>query len=127
MGEKHATFETKLLLEKRLGKWTVGWNGTFESEWEGEKFADFQESSGVLAQSFGVGYDLTDALCLGFETVHKTKLEKWSAPAKPQLHVGPSLTFRKKDFSATIGTLFQVSDRRDQASFQTRAIIGIEF
>jgi hypothetical protein len=127
VGERSAAFEGKLLLEKRIGRWVVGWNGVFESEWEGDKFADFQESSGELGQTFGVAYDLTKSLSCGIEAVHKTSLEKWHAPSNPQFHYGPNLTFRRGHFFTSVTGLFQATHRTDEPTFQSRLIVGVEF
>jgi len=126
-GERSAAFEGKLLLEKRIGRWVVGWNGVFESEWEGDKFADFQESSGELGQTFGVSYDLTKSLSCGLEAVHKTSLEKWHAPSDPQFYYGPNLTFRRGHFFTSVTGLFQATQRTGEPSFQSRMIVGIDF
>lgn len=126
-GERSAAFEGKLLLEKRIGRWVIGWNGVFESEWEGDKFADFQESSGELGQTFGIAYDLTKSLSCGLEAVHKTTLEKWHAPGSPQIYCGPNVTFRRGHFFTGLTALFQTTNRTGEPSLQSRLIVGIEF
>lgn len=127
MGERSAALEGKLLLEKRIGNWVIGWNGILESEWEGDRFGDFQESSGEIAQTFGISYDLSKQWSVGAEFVHQLSLQKWSAPANPELYVGPNVTFRKGRFFSTMTALFQVTDRRDEPSVQTRVIVGVDF
>ncbi len=126
-GERSAAFEGKLLLEKRIGRWVIGWNGVFESEWEGDKFADFQESSGELGQTFGIAYDLTKSLSCGVEAVHKTSLEKWHAPRSSQLYCGPNVTFRRGHFFTGLTALFQTTNRTGDPSLQSRLMVGVEF
>lgn len=126
-GERSAAFEGKLLLEKRIRRWVIGWNGVFESEWEGEKFADLQESSGELGQTFGIAYDLNKGFSVGVEAVHKTTLEKWHAPSSPQVYCGPNVTFRKGHFFTGLAALFQTTHRISEPSLQSRLIVGVEF
>lgn len=126
-GERSAAFEGKLLLEKRFGRWVVGWNGVFESEWEGDKFADFQETSGELGQTFGIAYDLTKSFSCGLEAVHKTTLEKWHAPGSPQIYCGPNVTFRRGHLFTAITALFQTTSRTGEPSLESRLMVGVEF
>jgi len=127
VGERSFGIETKLLLEKRLGRWTVAWNGKIEAEWEGDRFADLQEASGELAQSVGVAYDLTKSLSLGAELTHKLPMEKWKGPANSEVYAGPNVTYRKGRFFASVTTLFQTTNKQSAASIQSRAIVGVSF
>jgi len=127
MGERHASLEGKLLLEKRVGKWVLGWNGILESAWSGARFGDFQEAAGELGQTMGLAYDLTEHLSLGAELVHKLPLGSWRAPADAEVYAGPNITFRKGRFFVGATALFQTTDKSTQAAVQMRAILGVEF
>ena len=127
MGDRHTALEGKLLLEKRMGKWVVGWNGILESEWSGERFGDLQEATGELGQTVGLAYDLTDHLSLGAELVHKLPLGTWRTPADAEVYAGPCLTFRKGRFFVGATALFQTTDKPEQATVQLRTIVGVEF
>jgi len=127
MGERHAALEGKLLLEKRVGKWVLGWNGSLESEWSGARFGDFQEATGELGQTMGLAYDLTESLSFGAELVHKLPLGTWRAPADAEVYAGPNITFRKGRFFVAATALFQTTDKSTQAAVQLRSILGVEF
>ena len=127
VGERHLTLEGKLLLEKRMGPWSIGWNGKVEAEWEGDAFGKYDESSGEIAQTLGVAYELNKYLSAGLEAVHELAMEKWHAPANPELYIGPNLSIRKGRFYATSAVLFQTTDRTEQARMQVRLITGISF
>ena len=127
VGERHATLEGKLLLEKRIGQWVVGWNGILESEWEGDRFGDLQESAGELSQTAGVSYDLTKNISLGAEIVHKMPLGKWHGVANAEVYAGPNVTVRKGRFYSTLTALFQATDKTSQAAIQIRSIVGVDF
>lgn len=127
LGERSAAIEGKLLLEKRIGKWTVGWNGTVEAEWEGHHFGNLQTASGELNQSLGVAYDLTRRLSVGAELLHEVPLERWKAAGMLPLWVGPNVTYRRSHYFASLTTLFQTTQRVEEARLQTRLIVGIEF
>jgi hypothetical protein len=126
-GDRSAGLETKLILEKRFGKWVLGWNASLEAEWEGERLGDLHDSTGELNQSLGIGYDLAPWVTVGVEMLQIVPLEKWHAPANTSLYAGPSATFRHKNFRATIATLFQTTDRTSEPSMQLRTILGLEF
>jgi len=127
MGERHTTLEGKLLLEKRVGKWVVGWNGILESEWSGERFGAMQEATVELGQTVGLAYDLSDHFSLAAELVHTWSLGNWRTPADAEVYAGPSLTFRKGRFFVGATALFQTTDKREQAAVQLRTIVGVEF
>jgi hypothetical protein len=127
IGERSTALETKLILEKRLGAWTLGWNGSLEATWDGERVGDLQESAGELSQSVGIAYDVLPGLSLGVEALHVLPLEKWHAPSQSELYAGPSMTYRQKHFRATLAALFQTTERTEEPALQLRTIFGIEF
>lgn len=127
MGDRSSGVETRLILEKRFGKWILGWNASLEAEWEGNRAGDLHDSTGELNQSIGIGYDVAPWVTVGLEMLQIVPLEKWHAPANTSLYAGPSATFRHKNFRATIATLFQTTDRTSEPSVQLRSIIGLEF
>ena len=127
MGERSTTLEAKLILEKRFGKWVLGWNGALEAAWEGERFGDLQASTGELTQSIGLGYDICPCLTIGLEALHTLPLDRWHGPSNAELYAGPSVTFRQKHFRVTLGALFQTTNRTEEPSAQLRTIVGIEF
>lgn len=127
LGDRSAGLETRLILEKRLGKWVLGWNATVEAEWEGKRLGDLHDSTGELSQSVGIGYDLAPWVTVGVEMLQILPLEKWHAPANTSLYAGPSATLRHRNFRATIATLFQTTDLTSEPSVQLRTILGVEF
>jgi len=126
LGDRMLKLEGKLILEKRVGRWSAVWNGTVESEWEGDRFGAFQESSGELEQTLAVGYDVTKKLSLSLEAVQAFPIPEWQRASKSGVYVGPSMSFRSKGFYTTFATLFQTTNRSDEPSLQARLIFGID-
>ena len=127
MGDRSANLEGKLLLEKRIGRWTFAWNGALEAVWDGKEFGDLLMASGELSQSAGLSYEITKSFSLGAEVLHELPLGKWHGPANAEVYVGPNVTIHKGRFFATLSTLFQTTDKRTEQSVQGRAIVGIRF
>ncbi len=127
VGERSVAAEGKLILEKRFGHWVLGWNGAIEAEWEGDRFGDLQESTGELTQSIGIAYDIAPCLSVGLEALQKMPLERWHAPANAEVYAGPSMTFSRRHFRATVAALFQATDHPSEPSMQLRTVLGIEF
>lgn len=126
LGDEMLKLEGKLILEKRVGRWSTVWNGTVESEWEGDRFGAFQKSSGELEQTLAVGYDLTKRLSLSLEAVQAFPIPEWQRASRSEVYVGPSMSFRTKGFYATFATLFQTTNRSEAPSLQARLIFGID-
>jgi len=127
VGDRSAALEGKLILEKKFGKWIVGWNGSLEAEWAGNRLGDLHDPAGELKQSLGIAYDTTPWATVGVEMLHTVPLHNWHGPADASLYAGPSATFRHKNFRATVAALFQTTDRNAEPSMQLRTILGLEF
>ena len=123
-GPELAVLEGKLLVQANLGKWVLGWNGTIEAEWEGERY---DEAKGEFEQSFGASYQFTPALLAGFELLHEVEYKDWSRWSDHTVYAGPNLSFRTTRWWITLTPLFQLTNVGNEADFQLRMIFGFDF
>ena len=123
-GDELLEVETKLILQKNIGQTIFVWNGTFEAEWEGERY---DEDKAVLEQTFGVSYQVVPQLTIGGELIHEVEYEDWDHWGDHVAYLGPNVSYRQKQWWMTIAPLFQVTDVSEEPNFQTRMIFGIDF
>ena len=58
-GPEELELESKIILQKNLGRFVVAYNGTLEAKWEGDRL---EERGGEFSQSLGVSYEVSPAL-----------------------------------------------------------------
>jgi hypothetical protein len=123
VSDEELSLEGKLLLQKNFGPLTAVYNFVVEAEWED----DFEESKGVVENTFGLSYQLKPSLLFGVEALHEVEFEDWSEAGDHVFYAGPNLSFRKGGFFATVAGLFQVTDVAGEPDTQLRIIAGIHF
>lgn len=116
--------ESKLILQKNLGRFVIGYNGTLEAAWEGDQL---RERAGEFSQSFGVSYEITPAWLVGAELLHEIDLPEWREAEKSVIYGGPNVSSRHGNWWATVTPLVQLTDRPGEVDFQTRLIFGLSF
>ena len=124
IGDELLALEAKLLVEKHMGPFVVIYNFIFEPEWEGE---DFDEDKLELGNTFGVSYQISPQWSVGAELVHEIELADWNTWEDHVVYFGPNVAFRGKGWWVTITPMFQVTDVANEANFQTRLLLGIDF
>jgi len=124
LGDELFVLEGKIILQKNLGKWVFGWNGTIEAEWEGSSFS---EDKGEFEQSLGGSYQFTPKLLAGFELLHEIEYADWSDWQDHVLYLGPNLSYRSENWWITATPLFQVTDVGSEANVVLRLIFGVDF
>jgi hypothetical protein len=85
--------ESKVILQKNLGPFVLGYNATLEATWEGDRL---EERAGELAQSFGVSYEISPAWLLGAEFLHEIDIPDWSKAADSIVYGGPNVSYRRE-------------------------------
>jgi hypothetical protein len=123
-GPEELELESKVILQKNIGRFVIAYNGTLEAKWEGERL---EERGGELAQSFGVSYEVSPALLVGAELLHEIDIPDWSRAEDSILYGGPNLSYRRGDWWATVTPLAQLTNVSSEVDFQTRLIFGFSF
>lgn len=123
-GPEELELESKIILQKNIGRFVVAYNGTLEAKWEGDRL---QERGGELAQSFGISYEVTPRFLLGAELLHEIDLPDWSDAGDSIVYGGPNLSYRRGNWWATITPLVQLTDLASEVDVQTRLILGFSF
>ena len=124
LGDEKFVLEGKILAQKDIGAWTVGYNATFEAEWEGDSY---EQDKAEVAQSLGVSYQIDPTLSVGAELLHEVEFDDWEETGHNILYFGPNAAYRADGWWATVTQLFQISDQDGEADFQTRLIFAIDF
>lgn len=124
VGDEKFVLEGKLLLQKNFGPWIVAWNGILEAEWEDQGFVD---TKAVLAQTFGVSYQLHPSFAVGGELVHEVEYSQWKDWQQPTVYIGPNATYRGDGWWVGVTPLFQATDVNSEADYQVRLLFGIDF
>jgi hypothetical protein len=109
-GEHALSVEGKLLLQKNIGPFTIGYNAILESEWEGERFGHFDEENGEFAQTFGISYDITKRFSVGIEALHEVELPDWRDSAPSLVYAGPNASVRFSRSYLSVAGIFQLTD-----------------
>ena len=123
-GDEVLEVEGKLLLQKNFGPITVAYNAVLEAAWQGHKL---DERTGEFQETLGVAYDLTHGFSIGGELLHEIQFPDWGEAEDSRVWVGPNVSFRVRNFYATVAGLFQVTDVADEPDLQTRMIFGFSF
>ena len=123
-GPDELELESKIILQKNLGRFVIAYNGTLEAKWEGDRF---DERGGEFAQSFGVSYEVSPAFLLGAEFLHEIDIPDWSQAEDSILYAGPNVSYRHGNWWATLTPLAQLTNVASEVDFQTRLIFGFSF
>jgi hypothetical protein len=123
-GPEELELESKVILQKNVGRFVIAYNGTLEATWEGDRL---EERGGELSQSFGVSYEVSPALLLGAELLHEIDIPDWSRAEDSILYGGPNLSYRRGNWWATVTPLAQLTNVASEVDFQTRLIFGFSF
>ena len=123
-GDKLATLEGKLLLQKNVGPWVFAYNLVLEGKWEGDHL---DEREGEFAQTLGVSYEVTPHFSVGLEAFHEIALPDWSDAKDSIVFAGPNASLRAGRFYATAAALLQVTDVNGEPAVESRVILGCDF
>ncbi len=124
LGDEIIELESKLILQKNIGKWVLAWNGIAAVEWEGEHY---DEDKAELGQAMGASYQFSPELTAGVELVHEVEYDDWSEWEDHVVYLGPNVSVRTESWWCTISPLFQVTDVDSEPNFEARLIFGFDF
>ena len=116
--------ESKLLMQKNIGRFVVAYNATLEAEWEGE---GLEEREGEFQQSLGLSYEINPHLLIGAEAVHEIAFPDWSETEERKFFAGPNVSVRAGTWWATVTALGQLTRAGDEPDLQVRTIFGFSF
>lgn len=123
-GPEELELESKVILQKNIGRFVIAYNGTLEAKWEGDRF---EERGGEFSQSLGVSYEISPAFLLGGELLHEIDIPDWSEAEDSILYAGPNLSYRHGNWWATLTPLAQLTNVASEVDFQARLIFGFSF
>jgi hypothetical protein len=123
-GYRRFESESKLLVQKNLGRFVVAYNATLEAEWEGQ---GLEEQGGEFQQSLGVSYEVSPHFLFGAEALHEVAFPDWSQAEKGKFFAGPNVSIRSGKYWGTITALAQITQAGDEPDFQLRTIFGFPF
>jgi hypothetical protein len=123
-GPEELELESKIILQKNLGRFVVAYNGTLEAKWEGDHL---EERGGEIAQSLGVSYEVSPTFLVGAELLHEIDLPDWSEAEDSIVYGGPNISYRHGNWWATVTPLVQLTNVASEVDVQTRLIFGFSF
>lgn len=123
-GDEKLAYEGIVIVQKNFGPFIAAYNFVFEPEWEGDRL---EEDKLELKNTAGLSYQVSPSFLVGAEMVHEIEYEDWAEWTDHVVYVGPNASYRSKGWWVTAAPLFQVTDVEDEANFQVRMIVGIDF
>jgi hypothetical protein len=129
VGEDELEFETKLLVQKDINNWTLGYNLVLETELEGV-FDDGEENEveGVIENTFGASYAFGKGdIRAGAELTVESIYEDWDDYEHTAVYAGPVVSYWSDNWFATLTPMVQLTSHDDEADFQVRLIAGYTF
>ncbi len=124
LGPEKFVLEGKLLLEKDIGPWVVGYNFVVEAEWEHEHYRD---RKGVVKNTLGISYQISPRFLVGVEALHEFEYDDWDVRSSDAVYVGPNLSFRRRSWWVTVAALVQATDVDGEPDAQVRMLVGVDF
>lgn len=123
-GPEEFEWESKVILQKNLGRFVIGYNATLEAAWDGE---DLDEKTGEFSETLGVSYEITPSWLIGAELLHEIDIPDWSEAEDSVVYGGPNVSYRRGNWWATVTPLVQLTNIPSEVDFQTRVIFGFSF
>ncbi len=123
-GPDEFELESKVILQKNIGRFVVAYNGTLEAEWEEDHL---EERAGEVSQSLGVSYEISPTWLVGIELLHEIDLPDWSEAEDSVVYGGPNVSYRRGNWWATVTPLVQLTNIAAEVDLQTRVIFGFSF
>jgi len=123
VGYRFFEWESKVILQKNLGRWILAYNATLEAVWEGD---DLEEREGEFTQAIGASYEISHRLSVGAELLHEMVFPEWQdGETIRNLFIGPNVSYRRGDWFVTVSALAQATDTANEPDFQVRTVFGI--
>ena len=123
-GPDELELESKLILQKNVGRLVFAYNATLEATWEGEHL---DERGGEISQSAGLSFEISPALLVGAELLHEIDVPEWSQAEDSIVYAGPNISYRRTNWWVTLTPLAQLTDVSSEVAVQTRLIFGFSF
>ncbi|MDQ6765540.1 MAG: hypothetical protein M3Z22_05500 [Verrucomicrobiota bacterium] len=124
VGERLVSLESKVLIQKDLGRLVLAYNASLEAEWAGR---DLEERTGEFQETLGASYEVKPQLLIGAEFLHEVQFPEWRESGKSVVSAGPNVSVRVGKWWATATVLAQLSDVAREPNVQVRTIFGYTF
>jgi hypothetical protein len=102
-----AELETKLILDKRVGRYYGAFNATFEPEWNFEHKGDTERET-ALEFDLGLAYFVTPAFSAGVEIRNHNEFPEDGGLEHSALYAGPVISYATDRWWATLTVLPQL-------------------
>ena len=123
-GRQFFGLETRLIADKRLGKWQLAYNLILESEWQDQ---DLRARTITLGQSAGARYDLCQNFSVGVEGRYEAGFPNRGEPTTNTVFVGPVACYHVERFYITATAAVQATNVSSEPKFFPRVIFGFKF
>ncbi len=123
-GRRFFGLESRLVADKRVGRWQFAYNLVVESEWSDR---NLRTRDITLGQNVGLRYDATEHLSVGVEGRYEAVFPNHSDPVEHVLFIGPVATFHTERFYVTASAQFQATNVNGEPRFFPRIIAGFKF
>ena len=130
IGEDELEFETKLLVHKDIGNWTLAYNLILETELEHVFDVDEEnEVEGVLEHTLGASYAFGNGdIRAGGELLIESVYEDWESYDDTFVYAGPVVSYQgAKNWWVTVTPMVQLTDNDDEADFMVRMLAGLSY
>lgn len=122
-GDRIFEWESKLIAQKNLGRFILGYNATLEAVWQG---SGLSEHEGEFQQALGASYEISPRISVGLEFLHEFVFPEWRDDKTIRnVFVGPNVSYRRRNWFVTVTGLAQATSTPDEPDFQIRTIFGI--
>jgi hypothetical protein len=123
-GPEFCELESKILLQKNIGKGIAAYNATLEARWTGEHL---NQREGEFAQTLAVSYEINPHVSVGVEALHEIDMPNWDKIEKSVLWAGPNASLRSGHWYVTATVFARLTNNEKEPNAQTRLITGFEF
>lgn len=124
VGRRFLGLESRLIVDRRVGKWQGAYNFIVESEWEDR---GLRARTVTLGQSAGLRYDLTATFSAGAELRYEVAFPNQGEPTTHTVYLGPTLGYDQERFYVTATPAVQLTSVREEPRFFPRVIVGLKF
>lgn len=123
-GRRFFGLESRLIIDKRFGKWQAVYNFIVETEWSD---GNLKSRTITLGQSAGLRYDLARNFSAGLEGRYEAAFPNQQGPTTHTVFMGPVVSYHVDRFYVTASAQFQATNVLDEPKFFPRVIFGFKF
>lgn len=123
-GRRFFGLESRLIIDKRFGKWQAAYNLIVETKWSD---VNLRSETVTLGQSAGLRYDLAPNFSAGLEARYEAAFPNQHEATTNTVFAGPVVSYHVERFYVTVSAQFQATNVVDEPRFFPRMIFGFKF